>query len=94
MAANQTVVSVRDARERAIAVLSDLFAKDELDLDSDHPRSDTDRPIAEVTSSSLSALRSYQSGLAELQQGENQAAIQLLKNHDFGIALQFGNYRS
>jgi uncharacterized protein YajQ (UPF0234 family) len=23
-----------------------------------------------------------------------QAAIQLLKNHDFGIQLQFGNYRS
>lgn len=28
-----TVVSVRDARDRAIAVLSDLFAKDDLDVD-------------------------------------------------------------
>jgi eukaryotic-like serine/threonine-protein kinase len=53
--------------------------KGELDLDPDQLRSDTDRPVAEVTSSSLSALRSYQSGLAELQKGENQAAIQLLQ---------------
>ncbi len=53
--------------------------KRELDLDPDELRADTDRPVAEVTSSSLSALRSYQSGLAELRQGENQAAIQLLQ---------------
>ncbi|HEY7817524.1 MAG TPA: protein kinase, partial [Vicinamibacteria bacterium] len=52
--------------------------KGELDLDPGKLRGDTDRPIAEVTSSSLSALRSYQSGLAELQKGENQAAIKLL----------------
>ncbi len=53
--------------------------KAELDLDPDQLRGDTDRPVAEVSSSSLSALRSYQSGLAELQKGENQAAIQLLQ---------------
>ena len=53
--------------------------KDQLDLDRDQLRSDTDRPIAEVTSSSLGALQSYQSGLSELQQGETQAAVQLLQ---------------
>jgi tetratricopeptide (TPR) repeat protein len=53
--------------------------KNELDIDPANLRSDTDRPIAEVSSSSLSALRAYQSGLAELQKGENQAAIQLLQ---------------
>src|SRR5215468_6137814 len=31
--ADKTLVSLRDARERTIAVLSDLFAKDELELD-------------------------------------------------------------
>lgn len=70
-----------EARSSEVFQLVDRITgliKDQLDLDPDQLRSDTDRPIAEVTSSSLSALRSYQSGLAELQQGENQAAIQLL----------------
>jgi uncharacterized protein DUF1707 len=31
--AKETLVSLRDSRERAIAVLSDLFAKDDLELD-------------------------------------------------------------
>jgi tetratricopeptide (TPR) repeat protein len=53
--------------------------KDQLALDREKIRSDTDRPIAEVSSSSLEALRLYQSGLVELQKGENQEAIRILK---------------
>jgi tetratricopeptide (TPR) repeat protein len=53
--------------------------KGELDLTPDQLRGDTDRPIAEVSSASLDALRAYQSGLADLNQGENQAAIEKLQ---------------
>jgi tetratricopeptide (TPR) repeat protein len=53
--------------------------KGELDLTADQLRGDTDRPIAEVSSASVEALRSYQSALVELQRGENQAAIEHLK---------------
>ena len=52
--------------------------KQQLDLTPEQLREDTDRPMAEVSTASLDALRAYQAGLAELQRGENQAAIPLL----------------
>ena len=40
------------------------------------------------------AIQGDQVRVTSASRDELQAAIQLLKNHDFGIALQFGNYRS
>ncbi|MGH9321413.1 MAG: protein kinase domain-containing protein [Vicinamibacteria bacterium] len=49
--------------------------KSHLDLPPGAIENDTDRPVAEVGTGSLEALRSYQRGLADLNQGSNQAAI-------------------
>ena len=40
------------------------------------------------------AIQGDQVRVSSASRDDLQAAIQLLKNHDFGIALQFGNYRS
>ena len=40
------------------------------------------------------AIQGDQVRITSASRDDLQAAIQLLKNHDFGIALQFGNYRS
>ena len=40
------------------------------------------------------AIQGDQVRISSVSRDDLQAAIQLLKNHDFGIALQFGNYRS
>src|SRR5262245_13277851 len=40
------------------------------------------------------AIQGDQVRVSSASKDELQAAIQLLRNHDFGIALQFGNYRS
>jgi eukaryotic-like serine/threonine-protein kinase len=53
--------------------------KQQLDLKPAQIRSDTDRPVAEVSTSSLEAQRAYQGGLAQLQQGAAKAAIPLLQ---------------
>ncbi len=53
--------------------------KTHLDLSPAQLKADTDRPINEVSTASLPALRAYQAGLAQLRQGANQAAIPLLK---------------
>jgi len=53
--------------------------KQQLDLTADQIKGDVDRPVAEVSTSSLVALRAYQSGLAQLQQGAPKAAIPLLQ---------------
>jgi tetratricopeptide (TPR) repeat protein len=64
---------------------SDVFAlvdritenvKERLDLAPGAIRADSDRPVAEVSTGSLEALRAYQAGLEELKQGSNQAAIE------------------
>ena len=65
--------------------------KEHLDLSPEHLKGDTDRPIAEVATASLEALRRYQAGLALLRQDSNQAAIPLFKeatkrDPDFAMA--------
>jgi len=53
--------------------------KEQLDLSPDQLKGDSDRPVAEVSTDSLEALRDYQAGLAQMRQGANQAAIPLLQ---------------
>ena len=53
--------------------------KASLDLSPAQLRAEQDRPLAEVATASLPALRAYQSGLAELRRGAPQAAIPFLK---------------
>jgi tetratricopeptide (TPR) repeat protein/TolB-like protein len=56
------------------------LVKGQLDLTPAQLRGDIDRPVSEVSTASLDALRLYQSALAELQKGSNQAAIPLLRD--------------
>ena len=61
--------------------------------------SDTAREIVKVLKDAKmkkvqAAIQGDQVRVTSASRDELQAAIQLLKNHDFGIALQFGNYRS
>ncbi len=53
--------------------------KQHLDLKPAQIRADEDRPIAEVSTASFEALRAYQAGLAQLQQGAAKAAAPLLQ---------------
>jgi uncharacterized protein YajQ (UPF0234 family) len=60
--------------------------------------SDTAREIVKVLKDAKmkkvqAAIQGDQLRVSSASRDELQAAIQLLKNHDFGIALQFGNYR-
>jgi tetratricopeptide (TPR) repeat protein len=51
---------------------------------------DTARPVAQVSTASLEALRAYHAGLVQLEQGANQAALPLLKEaitRDPGFAM-------
>lgn len=82
------------------AATSEVFAlvdqittriKEQLDLSPAQIRGDTDRPIAEVSTSSLAAQQAYQAGLAQLRQGANQDAAPLLreatvKDANFAVA--------
>jgi tetratricopeptide (TPR) repeat protein len=66
--------------------------KQHMDLSPAQVAADTDRPISEVSTASLEALRSYQAGLAELRKGANQAAIPLFKQaatRDPGFAMAY-----
>jgi cyclic-di-GMP-binding protein len=61
--------------------------------------SDTAREIVKVLKDAKmkkvqAAIQGDQVRVSSPSRDDLQAAIQLLKNHDFGIALQFGNYRS
>jgi hypothetical protein len=61
--------------------------------------SDTAREIVKVLKDAKmkkvqAAIQGDQVRVTSASRDDLQAAIQLLKNHDFGIALQFGNYRS
>ncbi|MEE9179586.1 MAG: protein kinase, partial [Vicinamibacteria bacterium] len=51
--------------------------KEQLDLSPDQLKGDIDRPVAEVSTASLDALRIYQSGLEKIRAGANQEAIPL-----------------
>jgi eukaryotic-like serine/threonine-protein kinase len=53
--------------------------KEQLDLTPAQIKGDLVRPITEVTSASMDALRDYHAGLAQLQKGANQAAVPLLE---------------
>jgi serine/threonine protein kinase/tetratricopeptide (TPR) repeat protein len=57
-----------------------LHVKEQLDLSPDQLKGDTDRPIAEVSTDSLDALRAYQAGLAHIRQGANQSALPFLQD--------------
>jgi tetratricopeptide (TPR) repeat protein len=70
------------------AASSDVFAlvdqitrgvKEQLDLSPAQIKGDADRPIADVSTTSLEAQHAYQAGLAQLRQGANQAAVPLLR---------------
>jgi tetratricopeptide (TPR) repeat protein/TolB-like protein len=68
------------------------LVKEQLDLTPAQIRGDTDRPIAEVSTGSLDALRAYQAGVAKMQQGANQAAVPLLldaTSRDAGFAMAY-----
>jgi cyclic-di-GMP-binding protein len=61
--------------------------------------SDTAREIVKVLKDAKmkkvqAAIQGDQVRVSSPSRDDLQGAIQLLKNHDFGIALQFGNYRS
>lgn len=61
--------------------------------------SDTAREIVKVLKDAKmkkvqAAIQGDQVRVSSASRDDLQAAIQLLKTHDFGIALQFGNYRS
>ena len=61
--------------------------------------SDTAREIVKVLKDAKmkkvqAAIQGDQVRVSSASRDDLQGAIQLLKNHDFGIALQFGNYRS
>ena len=51
--------------------------KEQLDLSPDQLKGDIDRPVAEVSTASLDALRIYQSGLEKIRDSANQEAIPL-----------------
>ncbi len=53
--------------------------KGHLDLTPEQLKGDTDRPVAEVSTSSIEALQAYQEGLEKLRQGGNQQAIPLFQ---------------
>ncbi|MEE9264074.1 MAG: protein kinase, partial [Vicinamibacteria bacterium] len=65
--------------------------KEQLDLSPDQLKGDIDRPVAEVSTASLDALRIYQSGLEKIRDGANQEAILLFTeateaDHNFAMA--------
>ncbi|MGH9463619.1 MAG: protein kinase domain-containing protein, partial [Vicinamibacteria bacterium] len=72
-----TPIKVEASSLELLAVVDRITqqVKQHLDLSPEQLRGDTDRPIADVATSSLEALRSYQAGLALLRQNANQAAI-------------------
>ncbi len=66
--------------------------KQQLDLRPAQIRSDTDRPVAEVSTANFEALRAYQAGLAQLKQGGAKAATPLLQeatNKDPNFAMAY-----
>jgi eukaryotic-like serine/threonine-protein kinase len=91
---------------KAEGTASDVFAmvdriaqqvREHLDLSPEQIRSDTARPVAEVSTGSLEALRAYHAGLAKLEQGANQAALPLLKEattRDPSFAMAFAKLAS
>ena len=53
--------------------------KGQLDLTPEQLKGDTDQPVAELSTSSIGALRAYQGGVSQIRQGANQAAIPFLQ---------------
>jgi tetratricopeptide (TPR) repeat protein len=76
-----TPIKVEASSLELLAVVDRITeqVKQHLDLSPEQLRGDTDRPIADVATSSLEALRSYQAGLALLRQNANQAAVPFFK---------------
>src|SRR5262249_34790923 len=89
-----TPVKVEGAPAEVFALVDQITraVKEQLDLTPDQIKGDVDRPVAEVSTKSLEALRAYQSGLAKLQQGEPKAAVPLLQQatkEDASFAMAF-----
>jgi tetratricopeptide (TPR) repeat protein len=87
-------LKVEGATSQALALVDEITSrvKSQLDLTREQLKGDTDRPVAEVTTASVDALRAYQAGLAQLRQGANQAAIPPLKEataKDAGFAMAY-----
>jgi len=87
-------LKVEVASSQVFALVDQLTSqvKEGLDLSPTQLRRDTDRPVAEVTTASLTALRAHQAGLAELRKGAVQSAIPLLKQattEDPAFAMSF-----
>jgi len=76
-----TPINAEMASTDVFAIVDELTqsVKQQLDLTEDEIRGDVDRPVTEVSTSSLEALRSYQRGLDEITRGNNQEAGRLLQ---------------
>ncbi len=74
-----TPIKVEGETSRVFALVDQITqkVKEQLDLSPEQLKGDIDRPIAEVSTASLDALRIYQSGLEETRAGANQEAIPL-----------------
>jgi tetratricopeptide (TPR) repeat protein len=75
-------IKVEAAPSEVFALVDQITrgVKEQLDLTPAQLRGDTDRPVADVSTPSLEAQHAYLEGLARLRQGENQAAVPLLKD--------------
>ncbi|MFQ5790635.1 MAG: protein kinase, partial [Acidobacteriota bacterium] len=88
-----TPIKVEEDASQVFALVDRITqqVKEHLDLSPEQLKGDTDRPIAEVSTASLEALRAYQAGLGQLRKGANQAAIPHLQeatstDPDFAMA--------
>jgi tetratricopeptide (TPR) repeat protein/predicted Ser/Thr protein kinase len=86
-------LKVEASSAEVLKVVDDLARrlKEQLDLTPEQIKGDVARPITEVTSASMDALRDYHAGLALLQKGANQAAVPFLerataKDANFALA--------
>ncbi len=91
-------VAVRNFKPGDIEDASGGTAKQVITLQMGIP-SETAREIVKVLKDAKmkkvqAAIQGDQVRVSSASRDDLQAAIQLLKEHDFGIALQFGNYRS
>ena len=92
-----TPVNAEMASDDVFAIVDTLTegVKAQLDLSEDEIRGDVDRPVSEVATGSFEALRSYQRGLDQLNEGNNQDAARLLEaatQTDPNFAMAYAKY--
>ena len=74
-----TPIKVEGQKSQVFAMADEISGRvrEQLDLSPEQIKGDIDRPIVEVSTASLDALRIYQSGLEKVHAGANQEAIPL-----------------